>query len=124
MSTLPAKKDDALQAMQDAMFDQVSSILDDHLAFAELEKDADAPPEEWIEDLGYARAWRKFRLAKYGQLPESQAPVGLKNSVKILNGLMRVKAAQGFAGAQVNIGIMIAPPDGPKPVFDVIDEDT
>lgn len=119
----PAKRtEDSLTKMQDSLLEQAHGIIDDHLHFADIDPEDEAPPQEWIDKLGEAKAMRRFRLAQWALLPEAKAPVGMKNAVKIANGMAKANAARG-GGTQLNVSVMLVQQDGERPVLDVIDED-
>ena len=59
------------------------------MSFADVDFDAEEPPEAWVAELGPEEAARRFRVAKSAQLSNRDAPAALKIATTILVGAMR-----------------------------------
>lgn len=88
---------DSLVNMEDRLYDQAISVVRDAMAFGDLDPEVTEVPQSWIDDMGLAKAERKFRNTKAGQMKSSEAPSGVKLAEKIATGIMKTKAARGAA---------------------------
>jgi len=84
---------ETFRAIEDELLKETMQVAYGIACFAQLPPDAEGPPDEWIQDLGYKAAWTKFRVAKAAWMCQSEAPVGLKLAQATAIGIMRVRAA-------------------------------
>lgn len=74
--------------------DGVTRVSKDILHFADIEPTDEAPPEEWVAELGHADAMRRLRTAKYALMSPKEAPVALKIIAQFGGNIIKAKAAE------------------------------
>lgn len=97
---------DTFRAIEDELLKETMQVAYGIACFAQLGPDAEAPPEEWVRELGEKAAWTKFRVAKAAWMCQSEAPVGLKLAQATAIGIMRVRAADKAPTAQLNYSVV------------------
>jgi hypothetical protein len=110
-----------LQQLEDTLFAQAMEVTTGAMQYAEMPWDWQEPGEEWVKELGKKEAWRKFRLIKAGQLPQSHAPAGLKVATAITMAHMKTRAVQRGPQLAVNVVVLTQQPekDYPEQIVDV-----
>jgi len=86
-----ARLDEIQDAVKQESFEVVSAVV----GFAEIDPDSPAPPESWVQQLGFARALKRFRLAKAGWLGAKEAPIGIKVAASIAGNVLKAQAGDG-----------------------------
>jgi hypothetical protein len=84
-----------VQELAEQIANVTGGVVDAMMAFADVPPDAEVPPEEWVTKYGQAGAERRLRIAKYGCLPSSSAPVALKAATTVAVGAMRSILREG-----------------------------
>ncbi len=113
-----------LLEMEENVHADSMQVMSDCLHFARINPEEHAePPSEWVEELGEARAWERFRLAIAANLPAQQAPSGLKIAMAITTSLVKARAndvtEHGPIGISVNIDVSQRTEYPVKKVIDV-----
>jgi hypothetical protein len=90
--------------LEDKILQEASTAVLDGLMYAKLPVDAEAPLPEWIEELGEAKAWDRFRAARFNQMNNKEAPVGTKHAVLVHTGITRARAAEKGRPVSLNVG--------------------
>lgn len=90
-----AQKDhDLLEQYEQSLLRSSAMVAADAMDFSSIPFDAEFPPQAWIDELGEVNAWSKFRRVKAGQMPSSEAPIGVKAALSITTSLIRSRAIQ------------------------------
>lgn len=110
-----------LKELEDTLFEKAFEVTSAAMQYADMPWDWQAPSDEWIRELGKERAWRKFRMIKAGQLPQSHAPAGLKVATAIAMSAMKNRAVQRGPQLAINIVQLTQEPERKYPE-QVIDE--
>jgi hypothetical protein len=108
----PALKEQRLariEQLEDEVFEQSVSIVQEVLSFREVTHDQIDPPEAWVTELGEEEARKKFNLAKSGWLPASVSPVAFKYALAAMNGIAKGRAWR-VKVTQNNLNVKIALP--------------
>lgn len=121
---------DPVQAMarfrevEDDIFQESIEILHGALGFAAIDPEVDAPPQSWIDRLGYAKAMERYRLAKYALMSQKEAPVGLKMAQNVHASITKARASGNKLPARLNVMLVQMPAAQVQyPVLDVTPED-
>lgn len=112
-----------IRGIEDELFAQAMEVTTRAMQFGDIGWGSEAPPEEWIEEMGSEEAaWRRFRYTKAGQLPQAAAPAGLKIAMACTMGMMRSR--EGRSGPQLNVAIvqLSQQPVASYPVQDIENE--
>jgi len=89
-----ARQAERMMDLEDRVLERNLVILDGAARFHEIDPEAEAPPPEWVRELGQERAMERFRLAKYALMPAGAAPMGMKMAAPVVVGIMKAKAAR------------------------------
>ena len=100
-----------IEAMEDQLFNQSSTILTSALDAFDLEETASQPPPEWVEEYGEAGAWKRFRAAKAALMSAAAAPVALKIAAQLVTTMTKAKADKQEAPS-LNVVINVPTPNG------------
>lgn len=92
-----------LQKAQKELYKKSSEVIEDALSFRDLDPSLKEPPPEWIEKLGTAKAWRKFRVAMAGWMSAKEAPVGFKIAKDVFVGISKAMAVSDTGPKQLNM---------------------
>jgi hypothetical protein len=95
-----------LQGLEDELFHESLSIVHDALKFADIDPGDEEPPEQWVEELGYEAATKRFRLARMACLSAKEAPVGIKMAQAMATGIIRARAADKGSSHTLNIAVV------------------
>lgn len=106
---------DKLQEIQDSLLERSLGVVQDAMTFAEVKEDSEAPPPEWIDELGYERAWSRWRMAKAAWRNGRDAPVGLKVAAQVATGILKAKAQEKSGPKTLNVALVNWA--GPLPQF-------
>lgn len=106
---------------EDELLAEHLSILQNAAAFKDIDFDVTECPPEWIEKYGEEVARIRFRLAKMAQMSASDAPMGLSISLKVVQSVMKIKAARQQQ-PQLNVAVKVEV-GKEKPVYEVLDLD-
>lgn len=98
-----------IEQLEDEVFEQSVSTVQEFLAFREIRHDQTEPPPQWVEMYGEEEALRRLNLAKAGWLPASISPVGVKVALAAMNGISRGRAYR-VKVTQNNLNVKIALP--------------
>lgn len=109
-----ARLDEIQDAVKQESFEVVSAVV----SFAEIEEGAAAPPESWIQKFGFARAMKRFRLAKAGWLGAKEAPIGIKVAASIAGNIIK---AQGNDGDRRPLNMTFVKVTNTLPKYDAIE---
>lgn len=117
--TIERQRQEVLARLSNALYEQSATTVNDAIGFfAKIDPMAEEPPEEWVAELGEARAWERFRTAKYATMAAKDAPVALAMAAKIYVG---VSNAQALRGGAPTLNVQHVHITAPIPKFDVID---
>ena len=105
----------------DKLLRESERILEDGLAFSQLDRGAEGPPDEWVKQLGPERAAVKFRLAMAAWMSRADAPVGLHIAQEFVKADAKVRAALNAPPVQMNVAIVMNLNAGP--VYEEIEVD-
>jgi hypothetical protein len=120
-SELRARK---LERIEDELLETNLEILNDASCFAEIDADTPCPPQRWIDELGEARAMRKFRVARAAWMSAKEAPVALSLSKSITNGIMKARAAEKQGPRTLNVALVkMVVPANPFPEQELLVEE-
>lgn len=105
-----------LSKIEDRIFEKASKKVLDGLHYDEIDPESDAPPQKWIDELGFEGAQERFRSAKYNLLPAKDAPVGAKHAVMIHAAITKARAQEKGTNYTLNVGrvYLTAPPSFPE----------
>lgn len=97
--------EDRLAEQEDRVFARSLSTVDDMTYWADIEPDAEQPPQEWIDELGLAGARRRLRVARGAMMSLKDAPIGLSAAKSIVSSLAKARAVRdvGRGGLQLNV---------------------
>jgi len=87
-------KSEQLATMDTNMLVGSLKVLDGVLGFADIDADAEDPPDEWLRQYGTKEAHRRFRLAKAGWESSRNLPSGVKIATTLVTEIMKAKAMQ------------------------------
>jgi hypothetical protein len=113
--TLPL---DMIRAAEDKLFAQCLEITEGALNFASLgyndkgQLDEDGIPFEW-HLLSPDEKARKIRLAKYGCLPTSEVPFGMRAAHDTVIGIIKSRAAEKSGTKILNLEVSTFPAPAP-----------
>lgn len=108
----PAQKEQRLariEQLEDDVFEQAVSIVQQVLSFGEVAHDQTDPPEAWIEQYGEEEARKRLQLAKAGWLPVSSSPAAFKFALQAMGGIAKGRAWR-VKVTQNNLNVKIALP--------------
>lgn len=94
----------ALQALENEVLQKHLEVFADAACFTEIDPEETEPPLEWQIELGYERAMRKFRAAKYALLPGKEAPIGMSMAKSVVTAAVKAHAERSTHVSQLNIG--------------------
>jgi hypothetical protein len=89
-----ADKIERLQEIENSLREQSFEIVSATIGFADIAQDEEDVPPEWVDELGYAGALRRFRIAKAGWLGAKEAPIGIKVAASICGNIIKARAAE------------------------------
>jgi hypothetical protein len=120
-----------LRSLEDDLLERTLRIIDGAMHFDEIDDPADgaspeavaagvddslAIPEDWVRELGFVKAQRRMRMARAAWKGAKDGPVGLKLASQVFNGIVKARATEKAAPAQLNvISIQMT---APLPVFE------
>ena len=112
---------DRVKAIENELLDESMGILRDTMRFQDIEPDTEAPPDEWVKEMGAKQAMRSFRVAKSGWESAKNAPVAIKCAQALAVGILKNRSLEKAAPVlnavvQINIGQQYVYPE--KEVFD------
>jgi hypothetical protein len=93
-----------LKGLEDTLLRDSLEVVTGVCEFAGLDPGTSEPPPEWIEDLGEAGAWKKFRLVMAGWMNSKDAPIGIAVATKMSVGIIRARASSKAAPINLNVG--------------------
>jgi hypothetical protein len=96
-----------IEALEDAVFDRASSLIEAALSFHEVSPAQTEPSAEWIAQYGLEGALQRLQVAKAGWLPQSVAPSALKLAAQVWVGTTRGRAFKGLKLTQNNLNVKI-----------------
>jgi hypothetical protein len=85
------RKESQLERIDDNMLYGSLGILDGVLDFSDIDPESEEPPKEWIDKFGATDAWKRFRLAKVGWLPNRSLPSGVKIAATLVTEVLKAK---------------------------------
>ncbi len=100
-----ASAEDRLAAQEDRVFERSLQIVDDMTYWADVDLDAEEPPEEWVRELGIAGARRRLRVARASCMSLKDAPIGISAAKGIVSSLAKARAVRdaGRGGLSLNV---------------------
>lgn len=112
---LPPREDpvlyhkDRLRRIEDELLEESLEVVQGVVRFAHLPPDLEEPPEDWVEAHGREKAERLFRLAGYGLMKSSDAPVGIKTAKDIATGILKARATEKMGPRELNVAFVNIP---------------
>lgn len=107
--TPPSSQQDRLLALQDEIFEANLAITQDATRFRDIDPGDERPPQAWINELGEADAWKRFRVARSAWLGAKDAPVALSMAKSIVSAMSKSAAMRAGGGRVLNIECAIFP---------------
>jgi hypothetical protein len=95
-----------LQEIQDQLLQQSLEVVQDAVKFSEIDEDAQAPPDAWVEELGMDRAMARLRMARAAWRNARDAPVGIKVAASVAVGIMKARATEKTAPKVLNVALV------------------
>ena len=93
-----------LRSIENDIFRKALEVVDGAISFNELDPENPLEiPQEWIDELGDERAFRKHNAATAALRSAKEAPMGLKIAENMASNIIRARASE--KQTQVNIGI-------------------
>lgn len=110
-----------LKAIEQGILVSALEVVSHTLDFAEIERDDQRPPQEWIDEMGAAAAMRRFRVAKEGWASAKEAAVGIKVATQIAAASIKA-SAMTQAAKTLNVALIgiVTPPKTPSEFEEVI----
>ncbi len=108
----PAQKEQRLariEQLEDDVFEQAVSIVQQVLSFGEVAHDQTDPPEAWVAQFGEEEARKRLKLAQSGWLPASSSPAAFKYALQAMGGIAKGRAWR-VKVTQNNLNVKIALP--------------
>lgn len=124
LATVPAAtivKPSRLRDIEEEIHEEAATVIQDALAFAEINPEDKEPPHEWVKALGQEKAWRRFKTAQYALLTPKEAPIGVRIAKDIVLGLARVRAHEKLGPKTLNM--VVVQMTGTLPKFDEVEVD-
>ena len=110
--------------IEEQLFAETVDSMHAILAYAELDEDAEAPPNSWVEEYGKKGAWARFRKCKDAAKPTAAVPFGLRMAPDVFKTLIAARATvmagkgdSGGINVTVNFGKIEEEPDFPVKVL-------
>ncbi len=80
---------DRLKEIESELLEDAAGIVKNAMLFHTINRDAEAPPQEWIDMLGPEEAMSKFRQIKAGWERSGDAPIGVKVATNIASSILK-----------------------------------
>lgn len=120
---LQQAKLDRIREFEDAMLMRASSIVEDAMSFADIDKDhpSDNVPDEWLAQCGgdRKRAVAKMRVAKAAWEGTRDMPGGIKIAAQVMTSIIKARSMEKSAPKQLNVQVVNI--SAPLPDFAVMD---
>lgn len=98
-----------IEQLEDEVFEQSVSIVQEVLQFSQVTHNQEDPPEQWVAEYGEEEARRRLNMAKAGWLPASITPSGFKMALQAMGGIAKGRAYR-VKVTQNNLNVKIALP--------------
>jgi hypothetical protein len=117
----------AIRGLENELLEECISVSRDALRAKEIDPTAEAPPQEWIDEMGLERASEAFRCAKAGWDTKKNAPIFVQIAASLGVGIMKSRATEKTGSRTINATIVQfpvnQPPEKPYPVIDLPPEE-
>jgi hypothetical protein len=95
---------DTLRAIEDRVLTKALRVVEDGLAWADIDIGEKGIPDEWIRECGsLVEAKKRQRAAHAAQCGPKEAPVGLKLAKEVFVGVVKARATERAAPKQLNL---------------------
>lgn len=112
----------AIRGLENELLEECISVSRDALRAKEIEPNAEAPPEAWIEEMGIDRATEAFRCAQSGWSTKQKAPIFLQIAASLGVGIMKSRATEKTGARIINATIVQFPGSGaPVNAYPILD---
>jgi len=88
---IPHRERVALALIEEEVFRESMDMINGMNAFSDIDPSDTHPPQEWIDQLGKKKAWKKFRIAKSSWMGSKEAPIALRIVPPIAGAIMRAR---------------------------------
>ena len=107
------------RAIATSIMESAAQTVLDAQGFSEIDPNASGPPQEWIDELGEKRAWKKFRVAMAAWEPTSKQPAGLAAATAITASSLRNFSSAGPSSVNIVAKQVVMPvPGAPQDDFE------
>lgn len=108
---------DIIRSIENELHMITAEVVHGVLSFADLDPEnlPTDPPQEWVEQMGLARARKRFTLAKAGWMNAKEAPIAIKVATQTFAGIVKARATERVAPRALNIQIVEM--SAPVPLF-------
>lgn len=115
---------DRIKALEDEMLEEAMAVTKDVIDFGAIGPEDEAPPDEWVRELGAEKAMRRFRHMKAAWCGSKTAPVALGITASFVTKVIKARSVERAAPRALAI-VMMPNPHAPMPLFEVrsADED-
>lgn len=108
-----------IRGIEERMLVRGLGIMDGVLSFADIDRDQEDPPQEWIDMLGEQEAKKRLRVARACWMNAKEAPVGLQLTQRFVSGAQKSRAMENvdrrpLQVTVVNIGAPVAAQEYPE----------
>jgi hypothetical protein len=122
--TREQKADMVLDGIQDRIYEESLSVIDDGLKFADVDisdlEDGQPPPEKWVKELGLEKAKRRARVARYCLMPKKDAPIAISLAASTAAAIANARAKTNQGPKTLNVQVVqISQPLPPLEVVEV-----
>lgn len=111
-----------IKAIEDQLLEETLAVTRDVVNFGDISPDDDAPPEEWVREVGVERAMKRFRHMRAAWCGSKTAPVALGIAASVATKIIKARSVERAAPRALAIVLMPAP-NAPMPAFEVRDVD-
>jgi hypothetical protein len=100
-----------IKAIEDEVLEDALRVVSSSQKFAEVTTLA-KPPQSWVERWGEEEANLRFRIAQMANVPEKDAPIGMKIAAKTAVGIIKARETGKMGPLTLNLQMvaMTAPP--------------
>lgn len=100
-----------IKAIEDEVLEDALRVVASSQKFAEVTTLV-KPPQSWVEKWGPEEAELRFRIAQMANMPEKDAPIGMKIAAKTAVGIIKARESSKAGPVTLNLQMvaMTAPP--------------
>lgn len=81
-----------MKSIEDDIFGRCATIMQDALAFRDIDPQMTEPPAEWLQEMSPEEARKRFRVAQMATLSRKEAPVAIELASKMLAGIVKARS--------------------------------